>query len=179
MKENQDNQELQENQFINEFEELLYDEVEEENKKNRKEIDLNIYNYSEKKLEKYKLLNEEDEILLCKEEILNEIKSKKENKEEEIKIQELYKGEDNNSFYYVNKKELKKKYLMRTDLNDENEKIYELINNKDEKEMEKLYNEVQMKHPRKIVNGKITRYPFFSWSGFFGYNKPEYIALGQ
>ena len=40
---------------------------------------------------------------------------------------------------------------MRTDLNDENENIYELINNRDEKEMEKLYNEVQMKHPRKIV----------------------------
>ena len=179
MKENQDNQELKENQFVNEFEELLYDEVEAKNKKNKRETNLSIYNYSEKKLEKYKLLNEEDEILLCKEDILNEIKSKKENKEEEIKIKELYNGEDNDSFYYINKKELKRKYLMRTDLNDENENIHEVINNKDEKEMEKLYNEVQMKHPRKIVDGKITRYSFFSWSGFFCCNKPEYISLGQ
>ena len=179
MKENKDNQELKENQFVNEFEELLYDEVEAENNKNKREIDLNIYNYSEKKLEKYKLLNEEDEILLCKEDALNEIKSKKENKEEDIRIKELYNGEDSDSFYYINKKELKKKYLMRTDLNDENEKIYELINNRDEKEMEKLYNEIQMKHPRKIVDGKITRYSFFSWSGFFCCNKPEYISLGQ
>ena len=104
MKENLDNQERNEN------EELLYDESSEfENKKIPKEIDLNIYNSKEEKLENYKLLNEEEEIVLIKAEILNEIKAKKENKEEDIKIKELYNGEDNDSLYYLNKKELKKK----------------------------------------------------------------------
>ena len=104
MKENLDNQEGNEN------EELLYDEsIESDNKKIPKEIDLNIYNSNEKKLENYKLLNEEEEILLFKEEILNEMKAKKENKEDDIKIKELYNGEDNDSLYYLNKKELKKK----------------------------------------------------------------------
>ena len=45
--------------------------------------------------------------------------------------------------------------------------------------MEKLYREVQLKHPRKIINGKIKRYSFFSWSGFFCCNKSEYLSLGQ
>ena len=172
--------EKQEDQIENEFEVLLYDEVYEyENKKNKKEINLNIYNYAEKKTEKYKLLNEEEEILLCKEEDLNEIRTKKENIEEEIRIKEIYKGEDSDSFYYINKKELKKKYLMRTDINEDNENIHAIIDNKNQKEMEKLYNEIQLKHPRKIVDGKITRYSLFSWSGFFCCNKPEYYSLGQ
>ena len=81
------------------------------------------------------MLNEEEEILLCNEEAINEIKSKKGNKEEEIKIKELYKGEDNNSVYYINKKELKKKYIMKTDLNEDNENINSIIDNKNEKEM--------------------------------------------
>ena len=172
--------EKQEDQIENEFEVLLYDEVYEyENKKNKKEININIYNYAEKKTEKYKLLNEEEEILLCKEEGLNEIRTKKENIEDEIKIKEIYKGEDSDSFYYINKKELKKKYLMRTDINEDNENIHAIIDNKNQKEMEKLYNEIQLKHPRKIVDGKITRYSLFSWSGFFCCNKPEYYSLGQ
>ena len=102
MKENEDNQ-------IEEGQELLTDETYEiQNKKISKEIDLNIYDYKEKKLEKYKLINEEEELLLCKEEFLNEIKKNKENKEEDIKIKELFKGEDNDNFYYLNKNELKK-----------------------------------------------------------------------
>ena len=125
------------------------------------------------------MLNEEEEILLCREEVLNEFKSEQENKEKEIKIKELYKGEDNDSVYYINKKELKKKYIMRTDLNEDNENVNEIIDNKNAKEMEKLYEEVQLKHPRKIVDGKIQRYPFFSWSGFFCCNKQDYISLGQ
>ena len=133
----------------------------------------------QKKLENYKLLNEQEEILLCKEESINEIKSKKENKEEEIKIKELYKGEDNNSVYYINKKELKKKYIMKIDLNEDNENLNAIFDNKNEKEMEKLYEEIQLKHPRKIIDGKIQRYPFFSWSGFFCCNKSDYISLGQ
>ena len=176
MKETQD---YQDNQVDNEFEHLIFDELNEiENKKNKKEINLCIYNYTQKKMENYKLLNEEEEILLCKEEAFNEIKSKRENNEE-IKIKELYKGEDNDSFYYINKKELKKKYLMITDLNEDNENVHEIIDNKDDNEMEKLYEEIQLKHPRKIIDGKITRYPFFSWSGFFCCNKPEYMSLGE
>ena len=176
MKENQDNQEIQ---LENEFQELLIEEANSPEKKNKKEINFSIYNYTEKKLENYKLLNEEEEILLCREEVLNEFKSEQENKEKEIKIKELYKGEDNDSVYYMNKKELKKKYIMRTDLNEDNENVNEIIDNKNAKEMEKLYEEVQLKHPRKIVDGKIQRYPFFSWSGFFCCNKQDYISLGQ
>ena len=176
MKENQDNQ-------IEEGKELLKDEIYEiENKKISKEIDLNIYDCKEKKLEKYKLLNEEEELLLCKEEFLNEIKSKKENKEEDIKIKELFKGEDNDSdnFYYLNKNELKKKYLkIETNLNEDSENSKSFIDNKNKKEMEKLYEETILKHPRKIIDGKITKYSFFSWSGFFCCNSPNYISLGE
>ena len=118
MKENLDNKEE------NEFEELLYDDelFTNGNKKIPKEIDLNIYNYKEKKLENYKLLNEEEELLLLKEEVFNKIKSQKENKEEDIKIKELYNGEDNDSLYYLNKKELKNRYFkLEMNLNEDQE----------------------------------------------------------
>ena len=175
MKENLDNQEENEN------EELLYDEsIESENKKIPTEIDLNIYNSKEKKLENYKLLNEEEEMLLVKEEVLNTIKSQKENKEEDIKIKELYNGEDNDSLYYLNKKELKKRYFkLETNLNEDQENQNSIFDNQNEKEMEKLYKEIQLKHPRKIVDRKITRYSFFSCSGFFCCNNSDYIPLGQ
>lgn len=179
MKENQDNQDNQNIKIENEFEQPMIEDFDIPEKKNKKEINLSIYNYTEKKLENYKLLNEQEEILLCKEESINEIKSKKDNKEEEIKIKELYKGEDNNSVYYINKKELKKKYIMKIDLNEDNENLNAIFDNKNEKEMEKLYEEIQLKHPRKIIDGKIQRYPFFSWSGFFCCNKSDYISLGQ
>ena len=139
MKENQDNQDIQ---TENEAQQLLIEDINIPEKK-KKEINFSIYNYTEKKLENYKLLNEEEEILLCREEVLNEFKSEQENKEKEIKIKELYKGEDNDSVYYINKKELKKKYIMRTDLNEDNENVNEIIDNKNAKEMEKLYEEVQ------------------------------------
>ena len=44
------------------------------NKKINKEINVSIFDLENKKVENYKLLNEEEEILLCKEEV---IKSKK------------------------------------------------------------------------------------------------------
>ena len=150
MKENRDNQ-------IEEGQELLTDETYEiQNKKISKEIDLNIYDYKEKKLEKYKLINEEEELLLCKEEFLNEIKQNKQNKEEDIKIKELFKGDDNDNFYYLNKNELKKKYLkIETNLDEDIESSKSFIDNQNEKEMEKLYEETILKHPRKIIDGKI------------------------
>ena len=107
MKENQD----KEISIGNTSEKLLNDETEEKDKKfNNKSINLTIFDYTQKKLENFKLLNEEDEILLCKEEAFNDYISKKEDKGEEIKIKELFKGEDNDLFYYLNKTELRKKY---------------------------------------------------------------------
>ena len=104
---------MKENLIEKESEELISEEIyeiENKNKKNNsKEINLSIFNYNTNKLEKYKLLNEEDELLLCKEEALNKIKSKKENKDEDVKIKELYKGEDNNSLFYLNKKRIEEK----------------------------------------------------------------------
>ena len=58
-------------------------------------------------------------------------------------------------------------------------KIPKSLDNKNKEEMEKIYKDIQLKHPRKIIDGKIKRYPFFSWSGFFCCNKPEYLSLGQ
>ena len=175
MKENQDNQ------IENEFEEKLNDEIYEiENKKISKEIDLSIYNTKKKEIEKYKLLNEDEELLLCKEEIFNKIKREKEKLEEDIRIKELFKGEDTDSFYYLNKKELKEKYLKIETYNDEdNEDENSIINNRNTKEMEKLFNNAQSEHPRKIVDGQYQKYSFFSWSGFFCCNKKDYISLGQ
>ena len=161
-----------------ESEQLLYDELyNNEGKYINKNIDLKIFDNKTQQIKNYKLLNEENEILLCEQEAINKIKSDKENIDEEIKIKELYKGEDDDSFYYLNKFEIKNKLL-------KNAKEFErnfsntLIDNQNDEEMEKLYKETQLKHPRKIVDGKIQRYSFFSWSGFFCCNKEEYLSLG-
>ena len=175
MKENLDKQDY----IRPDYEELLFDKNY-ENKNIFKEIEFNIYDYQKKKSDNYKLLNENEEILICKEDLIENIKSKKENGEF-IKISDIYQGEEEDSLFYLNKKEMAKK-LMKSTINlekeDENSTI-DTINNKDKNEMEKLYNEVQLKHPRKIINGKIKRYPFFSWSGFFCCNKTDYLDLGQ
>ena len=52
------------------------------------------------------------------------------------------------------------------------------IDKNDNYEMETLYKETQLEHPRKIIDGKIKRYPFFSWSGFFCCNRYDYSSLG-
>jgi hypothetical protein len=175
---------MKENLIEKESEELISEEIyeiENKNKKNNsKEINLSIFNYNTNKLEKYKLLNEEDELLLCKEEPLNQIKSKKENKDEDVKIKELYKGEDNNSLFYLNKNELKKKYLkIEENLNEDKVERNSILDNQNEKEMEKLYKESVLKHPRKIVDDQIIKYNFFSFSGFFCCNRRDYMNLGQ
>jgi len=153
---------MKENQIEKESEELISEEVyaiENKTKKfSSKEINLSIFNYDANKLEKYKLLNDEDELLLWKEEELNKIKSEKENKDEDVKIKELYKGEDNNSLFYLNKKELKKKYLkIEENLNEDKDDRNSILDNQNEKEMEKLYKESLLKHPRKIIDGQITK----------------------
>ena len=175
MKENKDNQ------IENELEVLMIDESDKNKTKAvNKEINLNIFNYEENKIENYKFLNEEEELLLCKEETFNEVKSKKENKEENIKIKELYNGQDSNSLYYLNKNELKKKYLkIEENLNEDSEDKNSIFDNQDEKEMEKIYKESLLKHPRKVIDGEIKKYSFFSWSGFFCCNKRDYFNLGQ
>ena len=159
-----------------EKEELLNELFEEENKHIKKEIKISLLNPVNEKLEDYTLIDEEDEILFCKNEVINEIKSKKENKEEDIKIKELYNGEDNDSFFYLNKKEIKQK-LIQSSI-DLEEKENSIIDNQNKEEMDKLYKEVQLKHPRKIIDGEIRRYKFFSWSGFFCCNEPDYLSLG-
>ena len=165
----------------NDFEELLFIENEETEKQNiNKEFHLKIFNYNEKKPDNYILLNQDEDLLLCKEEAIKEINSNKENKEE-IKIKELFKGEDNDSFFYINKKETKKHFLkniIELDKENENSKV-DILDNKNKEEMEKIYKEIQLKHPRKIIDGEIRRYPFFSWSGFFCCNKQDYTSLGE
>ena len=160
-----------------ELKELLFNDITKNVDKNKhinKEIELNIFNHQKQKSEKYKLLNEKDELLLYKEEMINEIK---ENKPEEIKIKDLYNGKDTDSIFYINKNEIKKKILNNaTDF--ETEFCNSSIDNENKEEMEKLYKEVQLKHPRKIIEGQIKKYPFFSWSGFFCCNKKDYISLG-
>ena len=67
---------MKENQIEKESEELISEEIFENDDKNTKiskEINLSIFNYEENKLEKYKLLNEENELLLCKEDSFEEL----------------------------------------------------------------------------------------------------------
>ena len=162
--------------------ELLNEDFINEDEKISKEMDVDIFDYNTKKFEKYKLLNENEELLLCKEENIQNYLSKKDNQEDDIKIKELYKGEEDDSTFYLNKKEIKQK-LSKSEINLEEEEdensLLNFLDNKNDKEMQKLYEEVQLKHPRKIVDGKISRYSFISWSGFFCCNKSEYFSLGQ
>ena len=89
-------EEREETEEKEDSEKLLYDELYlNENNKVNKTIDLSIYDNNTKKIENYKLINEEDEILLCKEKEIKEIKNIKENDENNILIKELYEGEDN------------------------------------------------------------------------------------
>ena len=64
-------------------------------------------------------------------------------------------------------------------LNEDKEERNSFLDNQNEKEMEKLYKETLLKHPRKIIDGQITKYSFFSFSGFFCFNRRDYLNLGQ
>jgi len=171
MKESEDNEK---EDLLVEKEDIIIDTSENAEEKMSKEINISIYDHSQKKKEKYKLINESDDLLFCKEEIFSEIKSQNENKE--IKIKELYKGQEGDSFFYINKKEIKKDLMKDSKFEEENEET--TFDNENNEEMEKIYKEVQLKHPRQIIDGEIKKYPFFSWSGFFCCNKPEYLSLG-
>ena len=103
-------------------------------------------------------------MLLCKEEEINKIKSKKES-DEDIKIKELYNGQDDDSFYYLDKIHIKQN-LLKNSIEFERTFSNSSIDNNDDYEMETLYKETQLEHPRKIIDGKIKRYPFFSFCLF-------------
>ena len=169
----EDKEELKEE----ESEILLYKELYNNKEKNsNKKINIDIFDSNNKKAERYILLNEENEMLLCKEEEINKIKSKKES-DEDIKIKELYNGQDDDSFYYLDKMHIKQN-LLKNSIEFERTFSNSSIDNNDDYEMETLYKETQLEHPRKIIDGKIKRYPFFSWSGFFCCNRYDYSSLG-
>ena len=129
-----------------------------------KEIDVTFTNEQNKKEEKYKLINEEKESLLIKEDL---IKGKMDNYQ--IKISELFQNE-NTEQYYLNKEKTKEKYLKNL-LEIEKKEDDILLNKKDKNEMQILYRETSLKHPRKILDGEIYRYPFCSWTGCFSCQK--------
>ena len=93
---------------IYEKKEIIDDLYQNKFDKNNKQIDI-IFNDNNDEKEKYKLISEEKELLLCKENIINQ--TYKDKKEYEIKIKDLYKGEEGKDFYYINKENLKEKYL--------------------------------------------------------------------
>ena len=137
-----------------------------------KEIDVTFINENDKKEEKYKLLNEEKESLLIKEDFI-----KNNFGNYQIKISELFQNESPGQ-YYINKEKAKEKYLKNIfELEKKTEDIS--FNNKDQNEMQALYRETCLKHPRKLVNGEIKKYPFCSWTGFFTCQKYEKLEKNQ
>ena len=137
-----------------------------------KEIDVIFTNENDKKEEKYKLLNEEKESLLIKEDFI-----KNNFGNYQIKISELFQNEGPGQ-YYINKEKAKEKYLKNIfELEKKTEDI--TFNNKDQNEMQELYRETSLKHPRKLVNGEIKKYPFCSWTGFFTCQKYEKLEKNQ
>ena len=135
---------------------------------------------SDQKEESYTLINKKNDIILCKNDLLNELNSGK----YKIKIEEFFKDEDSDNCYYINKEKMKEVHLKNLfELEKNNEDIK--IDNQNKEEMEKLYKKVILKHPRKIINeNQLEKYSFFSWTGFFcskkghSCNKDEFISLG-
>ena len=142
----------------------------------KSETEINLKDPYNHKEEKYHLITEEKEMLLCKEDIFNKVKNEI-GENDEIKIIELIKRENENNYYYINKEDLKQRYLKDFfDLEKINKELQ--INNKDAKEMKKLYDETIKKQPRKNNNGHMEKYSFFSWTGFFCCKKNDFISLG-
>ena len=141
------------------------------------QIDVTFTNDQNKKEEKYILFNEEKESLLIKE---DNIKNKIGNYQP--KISELFQSEDS-EIYYLNKEKSKEKYLKNFfELDKKGEDIS--FNNKDKNEMDALYREISLMHPRKLINGEIQKYPFWTWTGCFTckkipkLEKNEFYSLG-
>ena len=160
-----------------ENDEILNDKNQNKNENTHTQIDVNIINIGSQKEENYILINEEEDMLLIKKDIIND-KIKNQNGNYNIKIKELYKGEDNEFYYYINKNILKEKYLkFNFDLDKNNDDI--MIDNENEVEMNDLYTKTLLKHPRKVINGEIKKYSIFSWTGFYCcFKKNDFISLG-
>ena len=140
-----------------------------------KQIDVTFTDEENKKEEKFKLLNEEKESLLIREDLIS-------NKFGQIKIKELFQNESPQQ-YYINKEKAKEKYLKNIfELEKKDEDIK--FNNKDQNEMKELYRETCLKHPRKLVDGEIRKYPFWAWTGCFTcqrfqkLEKNQFVQLG-
>ena len=134
-----------------------------------KKIDVTFTNEVNQKEENYILLDEENETLLIKGDFTNN--------NYQPRIQELFQNESNDQ-YYINKKKLKEKYLNNCFELDKNDKDI-VINNHDKNEMEELYKETALKHPRKLINGEIKKYSFCSWTGFFTCQKCEKLEINE
>ena len=142
-----------------------------------RQINITFNNEKDQKEENYILLSQKKEALLIKEELIkNNINNY------QIKINELFKTE-NTEQYYINKEKLKEKYLNNCfELDKKGEDI--VFNNKDQNEMNELYREISLKHPRKIINKEIQKYSFLSWTGCFScqrfekLEKNEFYSLG-
>ena len=123
------------------------------------QIDITFNDSQSKKEVKYKLLNEEKESLLIREDLISNPDNF------QIKISELFQNEANGQ-YYLNKDKSKEKYLKNLLSYDKKSEDIKL-NNKDQNEMKALYRETSLKHPRKLVDGEVQKYRFCSWMGCF------------
>jgi hypothetical protein len=142
--------------------EIIDDLYKTKTKYRRNNINIGFNNPINQGEERYTLINEENELLLCNESIFKREKEKNNN----VKIEQIYNGRENEYYYYINKEEVKEKYLKNFfELNKNSNDLK--IDNENEEEMNKLYEEIEMMHPRKVVNREIKKYSFFSWLGFF------------
>ena len=142
----------------------------------KNQIEINLKDPYTHKEEKYHLINEKNEMLLCKEDLFDKVKDEI-GESYDIKIIELLKRKDEKDYYYINKEELKQRYLKNFfDLDKINKEL--LFNRNNPIEMKKLYEETIKKHPRIIYKDHIEKYPFFAWSGFFCCKRNEFYDLG-
>ena len=142
----------------------------------KNQIEINLKDPYTHKEEKYQLINEKNEMLLCKEDLFDKVKDEI-GESYDIKIIELLKRKDEKDYYYINKEELKQRYLKNFfDLDKINKEL--LFNRNNPIEMKKLYEETIKKHPRIIYKDHIEKYPFFAWSGFFCCKRNEFYDLG-
>ena len=76
----------------------------------KNQIEINLKDPYTHKEEKYQLINEKNEMLLCKEDLFDKVKDEI-GESYDIKIIELLKRKDEKDYYYINKEELKQRYL--------------------------------------------------------------------
>ena len=115
------------------FDDLFDDKV----NKIEDKFKVSIKDSIEQKDEPYTLINKENEIILCRNDLLNELNSGK----YRVKIEEFFKDEESDNCYFINKKKIKEEHLKHLfELDKNNEDIR--IDNQNEEEMDKLYRKV-------------------------------------